>query len=374
MISERLSDLYVGFIQQIESFTKRKNWIVELTFIATGLALFFGFPSYELIYGEFMPFWEPVFKQAQHPFSNFDYNPITHEAKMTFRLFIPLLIKLLHLNILSLVILSHIAGILCIYFFIMITQKITQNKTSTVLLTLSFASIGVVKASFVANCGLFDGIAFCFMLLAILSTNSFLVFISVFFSSWIDERALIASSLLFIWHYLFSVSKRPAFAVVFAWVAYFIIRFYLAFYVGLKTHTAGMFSIIVDQTNSAPLGIFSGIEGFWVVVFLAFYILYIKRNWFNLLFILFPISIIIFVSLSVVDISRSMYYIFPIIFISLKILMENETPKQLINISSIVLLLSAIFPAYVVSGLGFVQWQYPLPLQLLRYFTAYLLS
>ena len=371
MIIDYLRQLHQSVLDKIIQFTDRKNWKLVLTIATPIIVLFFSFPSYEWMFNEIMSNWKFLFEQAAHPFTQTICDPSSHQAKLTFRLFVPLLIRLFHLNIIGITIVQFLFGMATVYFFIRSILKITNNKTVTVLFTLAFAATAICTNPFNDILGYLDGFALFFLVLPFAFNSPIIIFIAVFFAAWVDERGLIASSLIFLWILFIKKENKKIVeitAVVFAWIAYFSIRFFIAYKYHLLTHTESTgISMLLHQFNNLPLGIWTGLEGFWLLICFAFIVL-IKQNK-KLIALLFFIGIllIIMVALSVSDITRSMIYLFPGIFIALAIVKEVETDKNLIRIATVVLLLCALFPQLNVGGYNSVNWQYPFPLQMIRY-------
>lgn len=373
MIVNYLFHIYQIFLNKIEKFTSRKNWQLELTILIPIIVLFFSFPSYERLFTENMVNWNALFQQAAHPFENANYDPVSHQAKMTFRLFVPLLVRLFHLNVIGVILLEILFGIATVYLFIKAILKITKDKVTAVILTLAFSSTAICKNPFNDIVGFFDGIALFFLAIPIVFTNPIAIFCAVFSAAWIDERSLIASTLIFIWILITknNHSKTTQIIALFtAWIAYVLTRFFLIHYFHLVTHTGAVgLDILLNQLNNAPLGIWTGLEGFWLLVILSFIVLLKQDKKAIASLFLVGISVIILVALSVSDITRSMIYLFPSIFLALSIISSVENEKNLRYIATFVLLLCMLLPQLTVGGYNLVNWQFPLPLQMLRYLT-----
>lgn len=373
MIVNYLFHIYQIFLNKIEKFTARKNWQLELTILIPIIALFFSFPSYERLFTENMVNWNALFQQAAHPFENANYDPVSHQAKMTFRLFVPLLVRLFHLNVIGVILLEILFGIATVYLFIKAILKITKDKVTAVILTLAFSSTAICKNPFNDIVGFFDGIALFFLVIPIVFTNPIAIFCAVFSAAWIDERSLIASTLIFIWILITknNYSKTTQIIALFtAWIAYVLTRFFLIHYFHLVTHTGAVgLDILLNQLNNAPLGIWTGLEGFWLLVILSFIVLLKQDKKAIASLFLVGMSVIILVALSVSDITRSMIYLFPSIFLALSIISSVENEKNLRYIATFVLLLCMLLPQLTVGGYNLVNWQFPLPLQMLRYLT-----
>jgi hypothetical protein len=265
-------------------------------------------------------------------------------------------------------------GIATVYLFIKAVLVITKNKVMTVILTLAFSSTSICKNPFNDIVGFFDGIALFFLIIPFVFSNPIAIFCSIFTAAWIDERSLIASSLIFIW-ILISKNKHlktiQISALFAAWIVYLLTRFFLIYHFHLITHTGAVgLGMLLNQLNNAPLGIWTGLEGFWMIVILSFIVLLKQNKKIIACLFMAGIVLIVFVALSVSDITRSMIYLFPSIFIALSIIKEVESDKNLIYIATFVLLLCMLFPQLIVGGYNTVNWQYPLPLQMLRYLTS----
>ncbi|MEG3882449.1 hypothetical protein QT972_34410, partial [Microcoleus sp. herbarium7] len=77
--------------------------------------LLFAFPSYERLDTEFAESWRAVLEQGAHPFKITEYDPSSHQAKMTFRLTVPLAARFLHLDRTGLLLLQALCGIILFY-------------------------------------------------------------------------------------------------------------------------------------------------------------------------------------------------------------------------------------------------------------------
>ena len=162
----------------------------------------------------------------------------------------------------------------------------------------------------------------------------------------------------------FIFANPKATSVMVAWILYFITRYLLTYYYNFKTIGVGT-EYFKDQINNLPIGIWSGLEGFWVVILLSFIVLFYHKNKWFLFAYGISILIIIFVALSVIDITRSMAYLLPSIFISLNIVYRVES-KSFNRYLSLAVLVLCLFPTYYVGGRNTIQLFYPLPLQLIR--------
>lgn len=376
MIVAAIQGLQDNIFKKCESFTGKKNWIIFLTLSLPLIALFFSFPSYERLNTEFAHGWKAILEQANNPFTNNNYAADSHQAKLTFRLTMPLIAYVLHLGVMGILILQALTGTLMLYFSIKLFERITQDKVSSLLLALSLVFIGAGRNSFAEIRGIFDGLALFFLVCSMYFKNPLLVFSGVFLSAWTDERGLIASAMVFLfWIYSNDnrenkIISKQTIAILIAWIAYFISRYYLTVKFNLVTSSVDVLYYFIEQTNNLPIGIWSALEGNWILVLLSLFILFKEKKYFFLSSYSIAISIMLFVAMSVFDIGRSMAYMMPAIFVSLQIVHQVESKKILQQIILVVTLVSFLYPAYVTAGDYFINWNYPLPLQILRHIFA----
>lgn len=359
-----------------ESFTKKKNWIILLAIFLPFMVLFFSFPSYERIYTEFAEGWQAILKQAHNPFANYNYEPNSHQAKLTFRLTMPIIANVLNLGVKGILLFQGLLGIFLFYFSTKLFERITEDKVSAFLLTFSLAFICAGRVSFTELRGVFDGLSLFFLVVSMYFKNPFLIFAGVFLSSWTDERGLIASSIVYLfWMYSKDSSGTKIFnkqtiAILVAWITYFISRYFVAVIFNLPTHTVDVLHYFIEQTNNLPIGVWSALEGNWILILISLFILFKQKKYLFSVFYISTISILLFVAMSVNDITRSMAYLLPAMFLSLLVIKEVETKKIVRQIILLAVIISFIYPAYISAGDYHINWNYPLPLQLLRHLFA----
>lgn len=360
----------------IEKHLSSKYWKIKIIVFSVFLSLFFASPAYDLFFiGEGSKYWSEVMKQIDDPFQPRDYDPDSHASKLAFRLTPPLIAHFLGLNIVGCLIMQFIAFATLFYFVLQLTYKITQDTVATTLLIWAFAFIypGNVLCSDMR--GIFDVVAFCLLAICMFSRNSYVITLSSFFASFTDERALIASSLIFLWFLLrdtnfnclrlksFYRTNKSVFALLLSWLMYYIARTLLSYFFHLRISKGGT-DLFLKQINILPFGIWTGLEGFWLIILLSFIIIVNKHKWFFLLVYITSLSIISFVALSVYDITRSMAYIFPSIFVSLYMIRQYES-KLFIRYCSLIVFLICLFPTYYIGDKIFTNTSYPLPMRLI---------
>ena len=366
----------------IHKITCRKNWFILSTVLALAGALFFAFPGYkEITQGDYPKGWDAVLEKSANPFLNMGdkYGNGSHDSKLTFRLTVPLIAHGLRLGVYGLIILQFCAGVISLGLSVWIGYQFTRDKVIGLLTGLLFAGTYAGTTAFVELRGIFDGIAIFFLLLALSSKNFIIISTAAFLASWTDERGWIALSLVLLYHAIpepgqkFTLTwrdfvKRPTIAVATGAIGYVVTRLVIASVFSLETSTGGVgLSLFIDQFNQFPMGTWTALEFGWVLVVLSCILLIRFRAFLYVTLYLVALAVIIIVSLSVVDITRSMAYLIPAIFIAIKILATFLPPEKLRHLllwSSLFTLISA---NYYAGGEKTIWWQYPLPLQLVRW-------
>jgi hypothetical protein len=367
-----LNLFYAMFIARLDRLTQHDRWVFTISGVVLLYVLFVAFPSFDLLTKDFAASWEILFRQAGHPFTTPAYAPESHEAKLAFRLLIPVVVQVFHLNIPAVLALQFIAGFLSWMVFARVAEKMCGDRITAAILSLAMACIGFSKATFDIRGVFYDNIAFLFLLLPFLYTRGLVIFCCITLAAWIDERALISSSFIFLYLLLNRKQKNIFFrmlAVWLAWAGYFGLRYYLANTYHLNTPAAGTgVSVLLGQINNWLLGIISGLEGFWILPLLFIYYKSKESNWAHTVLFSGNILIVMLVALSVADISRSMNYLFLAVPLMLHYIAQKEPAPELRKIAALILLFSFLFPAYSFSSANESYWAYPMPLQLFRIF------
>lgn len=357
----------------IESITANQYWLLLSALLLVAVAMFFSFPSYGDMNAKE---WEPLFEKAANPFANGSYADGTHAAKLSFRLVLPLVVHYLHLNITGVLILLGIVGMLNLYLVLKLAHNILQDRQQAFIVGLCSALIYFGKCSFTELRGtMFDGLAICFLLSAMLSRYYLATAIFIFLSAWCDERGLIASAL--VWLYFVIKNDEPVFfkkifskqllSIYLAWIGYIAVRYVLSTTYGLHTDAKGVgLGVLLNQINNIPIGIWSALEGLWLLVIMGGVLLYNHKRYMELLKYIGISSLILILGLSVVDITRSVVYIFPVVFIALHLINKYSEKEMLHKLLWYALILCFIYPAYYTGGKSSIWWTYPLPLQVLR--------
>jgi hypothetical protein len=357
----------------IHSITNQKNWLIVSAVLFTAIALFFSFPSYS----DLNPTeWQPLFDKANNLLANSSYGEGTHAAKLTFRLVLPTIVHFTHLNITGVLILLGIVGMLNFYLVTRLANSILHDKREAFIIGICTALIYLGKCSFTELRGtMFDGLAMFFLLCALNTRNGFLLALFVFLAAWTDERALVASLLVWMFYIVKNDHKRmglrlfttQALCIYAAWAAYAAGRYYLGYVYGMHPDNKGVgLSVLLNQINNIPLGIWSALEGLWIIVLYGMLLLWREQRYFEWLKFAGMCALILLIGVSVVDITRSVLYIYPAVFVALLTIHKYADKTTLNRLLWLALILCFAYPAYYTGGKSSIWWTYPLPLQLLR--------
>jgi hypothetical protein len=356
---------FSNFYGKLDSLAGKKWFVYFFPLFCIITILFFNCPYYEGVIREPNTIWIFVFKQAAVIFPDTSHlDPASHEAKMTFRLAIPMLIRLFFLK-------SRFAvygfQIIIAWFFFYLTRslffKILQDRVLSFILTLAIAFIFTGQQFVTDIYGAFDCFAMFFILLAMYYNNPLAIFIGVSLVLWTDERGGLMSLFIIPW-VLINQSPDPKKNIIqrlgdlldskilsyfFAVAFYIIIRLYLQHKFALSAHIDNMhLKDALARINMSYFGLWEAFEGLWLVVLLFAFCLFNTRNYF-LFFILACITgLICFSAFIVADITRSMTYLFPLLIISIYYLAkyQPELKPTLVRTILVGFLICFIMPTY----------------------------
>jgi len=373
-ILPRLATLRINIIEILEAFINGKHWVIKITMVVFVAALFMAFPSYETLADtlnsgraldvamqieDLRIFWET-----------------RNETNAVFRITVPLIAKILGLNVFGAYIIQFISGILIFTLTAVIVERETKNRTTAFIITLLIGFTYGGISAFVELRAYYDAVAILLLLLAIWSRSPFIIAPAVLMACFTDERAVIAAGFVAIWWALqqpihskeinLFINLRTI-AVVIAVILYLAARLVLMQDFGLSSfnESTGEFQVF-NQINNAPMGLWTGLEGGWLIVILSLWTLISKKRLIILITFLLVIFVQIIGALAVVDITRSMAYLLPALFVAIAIL-QKETSDDL----EIVYLISAVISigwlTYYAGGKSSIWLVYPLPIQVIRW-------
>ena len=143
MISTYISSIFQYSIYLSEKFTTNKYWMIWMSLFCSLFVIFFSYPNYNCVYNDpyIVESWNAIMTQVKHPFEQHDYFDISHQSKLTFRLSVPLIAKLLHLSVFGIICLQYVFGVLLFYVSAKVLKEITKDNFSAFIITLSLPFI-----------------------------------------------------------------------------------------------------------------------------------------------------------------------------------------------------------------------------------------
>jgi hypothetical protein len=140
-------------------------------------------------------------------------------------------------------------------------------------------------------------------------------------------------------------------------------------YFGISTPNNGAaFDVIFKDVDFIGMAFFTGLEGFWLIIFLAAYYLLATKKYLSFSIWALVTLVQIFVSLMVFDKTRSMSYLFPSIFIGIYILKQEIDFISLKKYITVATFISILFPAYYIISdtVPYTLWFKPIGLRILE--------
>ena len=334
------------------------RWILETPLRATialsAFTILSNFPLYDLAYvqGSTGPNWPPFFEQVEAPFRDHThtYSDWSHASKLGFRFVPAVLCKVLGLHTVPLV-----------WAF----QLLTLFALHALLFALLLHWSGSIKKAFLAtlSCclvagghpylediwGYFDTLALAFSMAAILTRRPGLSILFLLLAWFTDERALVASPALLLFHWA-SVMKaggngrlvdvlRRSFPLVSAWAIYAVLRIALGHWFGLRSAPVAT-TYLLDQWPTALTALGRGCEGLLMIVALLLVALWNGRAFGFLLAYVAGFCLVWGTAMAVIDVDRSMAYLLPYLALALAMLNDRVPPQRLYPLVALSMILN----------------------------------
>ena len=300
-------------------------------------------------------FWNGIVNQGQDPLTFQQFDTGSHEANRIFRLTMPLIARYMHLNPLGLYLLQVVLGGIFLYLLINILSRITENKLITFYLFFAFVNV-YAGACFFLNCfGHGDGYTFFFLIGALVVRSP--IFISIFcqLAFWCDERSVIVSLSIWVFHLLYyqlnrSNSVKVLVVVFFNVILYGVVRVYLSRTFHLVAEDVENFKIEKYLYFIKHTSLWYGkrtsvaVEGFSLIIFLAFIISFRLKDYKRIgLFILCFLPIIA-ITFLVDDTVRTLSFSFIFWLIALMSIKEHVSEAQFKVLILIVAFINILIP------------------------------
>lgn len=355
-----------GSFSWLEARSRSRSypWILSLVLVCT--SIFLAYPCFECFDPDTLS-WEVVQLKGADPTNTLQHiSPDNWLSKKVFRLTVPLIMSVTHLEPIGVVVLQYLAGYLMLVFMYKLTLKITQDPVAATLVTggivfLFFGRVAFLDLTYVW----FDGFTFFFLIMAMYVRRPWAVFLFACAAAWNDERGFMALGLVFLFHQLrsgntFSIARlRPngsGRAVLIAIVSYLVLRTFLSSQYGMRTPTYGAeISYLKLSLPYVPIGTWTFLEGFWLAF--AFTVAHAMKHRHHFMWIMLLAAALAAVVISgcVSDITRTGAYLVPVIFILVhymqQVLSRYEVRMMLLASSTV----SLFFPGMIVC----FHWELP---------------
>jgi len=350
MVTDFLTKIMQAVNRKIETrFFFGDYWMGYLVFLAVCLSFFFSFPRLDWSFIQ-EGHWDIILKQAHGKFLDpsvfADVPSDQHASKRFYRLTLPLLVRIFHLNITSMLLLQFVLTVLNYYLLARFIFKTTANKFITAYLLLASALVFSFRLGFNEMWGHFDILPLVLITISLSFRNSFTVFLSVFFACWSDERAILASlvTALFWYQQDEKISSRPLLAAIGALGLYVVLRLTIRSVTGYETPMqssgVGPECLIYTLPIFIP-NLLQSLEGFWILVLLYLYTLTLQNKKILLYGTLALLLATLAGSLMVYDIFRSLAYLTPFVYLCLPALKAQLNEK----LCFIILLCCFVYPS-----------------------------
>jgi hypothetical protein len=361
---------------------------VRIALFATALGMVFTtLPNYpRLLWDEEFDreqcSWNAVLDKRDDPFVDLNkvYPAGSHNANMNFRLTVPVIARFAGMGKLGVFAFQSACGVALLWVVARVVLRATGDLVSALFVTCGVASTWAGTTAFIELRGMFDGEALLFLSCAALFEGAWLAGPFAFVAAWSDERALVALSLVYLYHVyrrerrghdrLASYFGPAPMAIVAGGVAYLVTRLALARFYHMTTNTVMITPrTVIDQINNLPMGCWTALEGGWLLALAAMNVLVRERRIAFLALYVAAISLVLFVSMAVLDITRSMAYALPAIFIAVEVLREVDGIPDLRAICALSSAVSILWPNYYAQMRDQIFWNVPLPVRVLKWYS-----
>ena len=363
-VDDRLSAFATGL-------TAGPHWKATALLFVLAFSLFRAFPNYNVLRAPGVPnTWKEATIKIADPAADMTrlFSAVSHEAKLNFRLTVPLIARVLHLGTAGQLALFAVCGVLLFLCALTLAERATGSRTVALCVTLAIACTwpGILAFHQLLG-GFYDAVALLLVLCAMAARPPAVAGAALFAAAWTDERGLLAAPLVCLFAWAQSERSRCV-AVLCGSAAYLGSRMWLAHAWALHTTMAGTgIAIFLRDLHMAPLGLWAGLAGCWILVVCALAILAARRRYFEFAGLAFGVALLTVSALGLEDQTRTMAYALPAVFVALQVLAKNETPATVERIAEATAIVCALVPTWFVQS-GNATWILPLPVQLFRLF------
>lgn len=287
-----------------------------------------------------------------------DAGIVEHLRKCTYRITLPLIAHVLGLGIKGATVIDFVASALFIPVLALNFKKTVRDPVALFLISLS------VACSFIGQWGMndagnFDGFAFLLLGLAALARGPVLICLLVLAGGFVDERVMVAVPLLLLyqsavrpeemnWSSMWRLTRQQRGTMI-ALGFFCLLRAIVAHHVRRSFDLSGVgFSVIRTNLLFLTLAVLVVFKGSFVLVGAGILSFFKRRASLTAMLVLAGFLLCATASLMVYDLSRSLAYSFPALFICLKCLAETNDVRALRRLSLFAAVISVTMPTYYV--------------------------
>jgi hypothetical protein len=328
------------------------------------LSFLFHFPSYHHLRGHLdgsapEATWRTLETQRDAPLTPQEHAAGTHEEKTALRLTVPLIARVLHLGPLGIHLLQVVLGMAMLFLVLGLAQRITGERVAALLFTAGLVFTFAGSAAFFDTWGHRDPFAYFFLALALAGRHPMVVGGALLLAAFTDERGWTAGVAVVLFHALqagqwqrTAVDARTVAAAV-ALLLVFPLRAFLDARFGLGTplHDVGL-DTLFSQIDALPWGLWSGLEGAWLLPVAAGLALLSARQGVQFALLGVALLAVMLPAMGVRDVSRSMAYGYVLLFPALAILCSRLGRRALLGLLVAALVVSALHPMVYTFGDG----------------------
>jgi hypothetical protein len=377
-IAGRLQQIFARLEARAEAYVSGRHWLWEACLLAVLFSVLCSSGIDNRLYEINVNYSSGYYQKIQHPLRDLTLgaDPRDHDAKLNFRLTVPVLLHLLRVSpgehwVLPALTAAAICGLIavsCRFAF-----RVTRDRVCGLFIALAVASTYIGSFGF-TFC--YDAIAIFQLALAMLPGTPWLLrSLLVFTAAFTDERAFVAAPLLIVQGLCFSAGgpglrarlfNPRCLAVMGGMAAYCVGRAALGWYAGLRTplDEIGLARIAAN----APFwhaGVWFALEGGWLLVGLAGLALWQRRQFPALVAFVLAMCLSLGAGFAVLDVLRSTSYVFPGLLVALAVVAENDEPRLVRVYCFLAFLISAVGGNYSV-WLGRIDWYQPLAVNFIQ--------
>ena len=290
-------------------------------------------------------------------------------GKRQFRLLIPMLGYLTNLDVTDFILIQALLGLVFIYYLIFVlSAQFKFSGYDSFLTTICLSQTYFIQSSILDIWPFFDFIAYFAMTIILFSQNKLIIFILFLAAYFIDERALLGSIGVLLGSFVIenkdniklkNILNMKFYIFVFSVLVYFLIRIILVRYFNFKTNTGQLLRgklAIFETWKWFKIAFVTTYKSFIFIipVFLIYFEQQFKkpRNYFIYIIIIsiFYIIIYSFLSLFVYDLTKSLTYLFPLIFSLFILFVKCQIRYDKRLIINIMLVVNLLIPTMSITG------------------------